>query len=180
MRTSRFAHGVRVGFVLAGLAAASMPVMAAAQVNISMRAWRQAVLMDTLRQDHHLKAAPEKVYEAALKAFAELDLPTGQTDGRQGIITTERFERTHALVGKPMSRSFNCGETVTGPLADSYRLEIAVVLWVADDKPGTKLGLATIASGRDISGTGLRPRECASLGFVETRLLETITKMVGG
>jgi hypothetical protein len=79
-----------------------------------------------------------------------------------------------------MSRSFNCGEAPTGPLADSYRLEIAIVAWVSDDKPGTKLGLATIASGRDISGTSQRPRECASLGLVETRLLEAITKIVGG
>jgi len=180
MPASRFAHGVRVGFVLAGLAAASIPVMAAAQVNITMRAWRQPIQMDTLRQDHHLSASPEKVYEAALKAFAELDLPTGQTDGKRGIIGSERFERTHVLVGRPMSRSFNCGESPAGPVADSYRLEIAVVAWVSDDKPGTKLGLAAIASGRDITGTSQRPRECASLGLVETKLLETITKMVGG
>jgi hypothetical protein len=57
-----------VSFALAGLAAASIPVVAAAQkVNITMRAWTQPIQMDTLRQDHHLNASAEKVYDAALK-----------------------------------------------------------------------------------------------------------------
>jgi hypothetical protein len=180
MSSSGFFHGVRAVAAFAGIAVASIPVMAAAQVNITMRAWREPVQMDTLRQDHHLRASPEKVYEAALKAFAQLELPTGQTDGTRGIIGSERFERSRVLLGKPMSRSFNCGDSPTGPLADSYRLEIAVVAWVADDKPGTKLSLATIASGRDVAGVSQRHRACASLGFIETTLLETITKMVGG
>jgi len=171
---------VRLAAVFAAVAAASIPAMAAAQVRITMRAWREPVQMDTLRQEHHLRASPEKVYEAALKAFAQLELPTGQTDGKRGIIGSERFERSRVLLGKPMSHSFNCGDSPTGPLADSYRLEIAVVAWVADDTPGTKLSLATIASGRDVAGVNQHHRACASLGFIETTLLETITKMVGG
>jgi len=173
-------YGVRLAAVFAAIVVAFIPGMAAAQVNITMRAWREPVQMDTLRQEHHLRASPEKVYEAALKAFAELELPTGQTDGKHGIIGSERFERSRVLLGKPMSRSFNCGDSPTGPLADSYRLEIAVVAWVAEDYPGTRLSLATIASGRDIAGISQRHRECASLGLIETTLLETITKIVGG
>lgn len=149
-------------------------------VNINLRAWREPVLMDTLRQDHHLSASPTQVYDAALKAFAKLQIPTGRTDGTRGIIGSERFERVHALVGLPMSRSFNCGEGPTGPYADSFRLEIAVVTWVSDDKPGTKLGLAAIASGRDITGVSRAPKECASTGLIETKLREEITKLVGG
>ncbi|HEY9229176.1 MAG TPA: hypothetical protein VIP11_21170 [Gemmatimonadaceae bacterium] len=151
-----------------------------AQVHITLRAWTQPVMMDTLRQDHHLRASPAQVYEAALKAFGQLDLPTGRTDGTRGIIGSERFERQRVLLGLPMSRSFNCGETVTGPNADSFRLEIAIVVWVADDKPGTKLSLASVASGRDVTGVARAPKECASTGTVETKLLEAITKIVGG
>ena len=180
MPISGFSHGVRVVAVVAGIAVASIPVMAAAQVHITMRAWREPVQMDTLRQEHHLRASPDKVYEAVLKAFAQLEVPTGETDGKRGIIASERFERSRVLLGKPMSHSFNCGDSPTGPLADSYRLEIALVAWVADDNPGTKLSLATIASGRDATGANQHHRGCASLGFIETTLLETITKMVGG
>lgn len=167
-----------VACAFAALVAAAPAV--SAQVYITMKAWREPVLMDTLRQDHQLRASPAQVYEAALKAFAQLDIPTGRTDGKRGIIGSERFERMRVLVGLPMSRSFNCGEGPTGAHADAYRLEIAVVAWVAEDKSGTKLSLATIASGRDISGVNRAPKACPSSGTVEMKLLEAITKIVGG
>jgi hypothetical protein len=52
-----------------------------AQVRIKLAAWQESVLMDTLRQEHDVAAPADKVYEAALKAFADLDIPTGHTDG---------------------------------------------------------------------------------------------------
>ena len=148
-------------------------------VNISMKAWREPILMDTLKQVHDVKAPPGKVYEAALKAFADLGIPTGRTDGTRGIIGSERFERVNSLAGSPMSRSFSCGDSPTGPNADSFRLEIAVVAWVAPGDGGTtKLGLATIASGRDITGVGRAPKECASTGALEIKLRDRINKIV--
>jgi hypothetical protein len=168
--------------VVAAIAAFALltPDLGAQGVNITLKAWREPVLMDTLRQDHALKAAPEKVYEAALRAFADLGIPTGRTDGTKGIIGSERFERMTSLAGSPMSRAFECGRSPAGPYADSFRLEIAVVAWVAPLAGGTNLGLATIASGRDISGVGRNPKECASTGALELKLLDRITKIVGG
>jgi hypothetical protein len=177
MHKTRMSVLVRATTAVA-LVLGAVPV--SAQVRINMKAWRQPVLMDTLRQDHHLRASPAQVYEATLKAFAKLDIPTGRTDGKAGIIGSERFERMRAFVGLPMSRSFNCGEGPAGAHADAYRLEIAVVAWIADDKPGTKLSLATIASGRDISGVNRAAKECPSSGTIEAKLLEEVTKLVGG
>jgi hypothetical protein len=151
-----------------------------AQVHISFRALAEPVMMDTMAQVHHLRASPAQVYEATLKAFAQLDIPTGTTDGTRGIIGSERFERTRVLLKLPMSRSFNCGESLTGAYADAMRLEIAVVAWIADAKPGTTLKLASIASGRDVSGVSRASKMCPSLGTVETKLLEAVTKIVGG
>lgn len=167
---------------LCGMVAVMVVIAPAAhaQVHIRMKAWHEPVLMDTLRQDHHLRASPTQVYEATLQAFAKLDIPAGQTDGKAGIIGSERFERMRVLVGAPMSRSFNCGSGPTGANADAYRLEIAVVAWVADAKPGTTLSIATIASGRDLSGVSRFLKECASTGNVETKVLEAVTKIVGG
>ena len=171
---------LRMSFFAGATILLAAPVALSAQVHITMKAWHEPVLMDTIRQDHHLKAPPAQVYQAALQAFAKLEIPTGRTDGKLGIIGSERFERARVLMGLPMSRSFNCGEGPTGANADFYRLEIAVVAWVADDKPGTKLSLATIASGRDVSGVNRAAKECPSSGLIETKLLQEITKIVGG
>ena len=160
------------------MALAGWPVQAQG-VRITLRAWREPVLLDTLAQEHHLSAPPEKAYQAALRAFADLGIPVGNTDGKRGIIGSERFEHTGPLAGAALSRSFECGDGATGANADAFRLEIAVVAFV---KPaadgGTTLGLATIASGRDPAGPMRKPKECASTGSLETKLLARVNKLL--
>ncbi|HEX3865300.1 MAG TPA: hypothetical protein VHV78_01055 [Gemmatimonadaceae bacterium] len=170
-----------VGALIAATLIAIVTVTAAAdaQVRITMRAWQEPVLLDTMRQDHHLSASADKVYSAALQAYADLGIPTGKTDGKSGIVGSERFEQARSLANAPMSRWFSCGEGATGPYADSFRLEIAVVTWVEPEGTGTKVGLATIASGRDVSGVFRNPKECESTGALELEILGEIKKLVG-
>jgi hypothetical protein len=180
MQISTLGRAVRTLVALGACSLGSATAASAQGVSINMRAWRDPVLMDTLRQDHELTAAPEKVYEATLKAFGDLGIPAGRTDGKAGIIGSERFERMNSLGGSPMSRWFDCGESPTGPNANSLRLEIAVVVWVAPASGGTKIGLATIASGRDVAGVSRALRPCASTGALEGKVLAQVTKLVGG
>jgi len=83
------------------------------------------------------------------------------------------------LAGAPMSRSYNCGEGAAGPYADALRLEIAVVAWVAPAAGGTNLGLATIASGRDVSGVFRNPKDCVSTCALELKILDRVGKLAG-
>jgi hypothetical protein len=160
----------------------SASVLGAQGVRVPLGGGREPVLMDSLRQDSELKAPPDKVYEAALKAFAALDIPVGKTSGSAGIIGSERFERMRVLGGSLLSKSFNCGEGPAGPKADTYRLEIAVVAYVTPipGSTGTKLGLATFAEGRDPTGPYATPRSCGSTGELEAKLVKRITQLTGG
>jgi hypothetical protein len=166
--------------ILAASVVALTTAPARAQVRITLGAWHEPILLDTLRQDHELRVAPEKVYEATLKAFAELQVPTGRTDGKAGIVGSERFERSRALGNLLLSKLYNCGEGPTGPFADSFRLEIAVVAWVSPAPAGSKLGVATVASARDVSGVAHPSRACYSTGVLETKILEAVTRLAGG
>jgi len=151
-------------------------------VRISFEAYPEPVLMDTVRQDFDLAAAPEKVYEATLKAFAALDIPVGNTAGTLGIIGSDRFYRMRSFDGELLSKSFACGEDLTGPNADSHRLEIAVVAYVApalNGAPGTRLGLAVAAEGRAPDGPYRAPRMCTSTGGIERKLVKKITEIAG-
>ena len=74
---------------------------------------------------------------------------------------------------------FSCGDGSAGANADSFRLEIAVVAWVKAEGTGTSIGLATIASGRDVSGVFRNPRECPSTGALELKILDRIQRLVG-
>ncbi|MDQ8165730.1 MAG: hypothetical protein P3A28_08270 [Gemmatimonadota bacterium] len=160
---------------LSGLIATSLEAQG---VRVKLPAWSELVLMDSLRQEHKLDAAPEVIYQAVLKTYTDLGIPTGNTDGKSGIIGSERFERMRALGKAPMSLSFSCGESATGPNADAFRLTIAVVTWVKPtDGGGTTLGIAAAAAGVDVTGVYKNPRECSSTGRIETKILEGVKKL---
>ena len=170
---------VRSAFLLAAIAA---PALGAQGVRINFEAYREPVLMDTLRQNYVIKAAPAKVYEAALKAFADLDIPVGNTVGTEGVIGSERFHRMHSLAGDLLSKSFDCGDDPTGPSANSQRVEIAVVAYVApapSGESGTRLGVSVIAQGREVAGPYRAPRPCASTGALERKLRNKIQQLSG-
>lgn len=158
----------------------AVPAVAQAQVRITMAAWKEPVLLDTMRQNHVVRARADSVYQAVMRAFDELGIPVGQTDAKGGIVGSERFERQRVLAGAPMARSFDCGEGPTGPIANLFRLEVAVVAWVSPEDGATKLGLATVASGRDVSGVFRNPKECASTGALELKILDRVKQLTGG
>jgi hypothetical protein len=157
-------------------------VVGAQGVRISLGAGRESVLMDTLRQDQELKAAPGKVYEATLKTFAALDIPVGNTSSTAGIIGSERFERIRVHGGTMLSKSFDCGEGPAGPKANMYRLQIAVAAYVSPipGSDGTRFGVAVVAEGRDPTGPYSTPRTCASTGGLETKIVEKVRQLTGG
>jgi len=160
---------------LTGLMAMSLDAQG---VRVKLPAWSELVLMDSLRQEHKLQATPEMVYQAVLKTYTDLGIPTGNTDGKSGIIGSERFERMRVLGKAPMSLSFSCGESATGSNADAYRLTIAIVTWVTPtDGGGTTLGIAAAAAGVDVTGVYKNPRECGSTGRIETKILEGVKKL---
>lgn len=155
----------------------------AQNIRINLEAYREPVLMDTLRVNFDVGAPPAKVYEATLKAFAAFEIPVGNTAGNAGIIGSERFHRMRTLAGDLLSKSFACGEDPTGPNADSHRIEIAVVAYVAPSTSGasgsTQLGLAVVAQGREPAGPYRAPRVCASTGALERKLYNKIQQIAG-
>jgi hypothetical protein len=150
-------------------------------VRVKLPAWTEPVMLDTLRQNQEVRAPADVVYRAVMDAYKSLDIPAGNTNGQMGIIGSERFERMRSLAGAPMSLSFNCGDGATGPNADSFKLTIAIVSWVRpDDKGNTILGIASAAAGQGIEGVRRNPRECASTGRVEEKILKEVKRLTGG
>jgi hypothetical protein len=149
-------------------------------VRVKLPAWQEPVNLDSMRQEHTVKAAPEMVYQAVMQTFKELGIPAGNTDSKLGIIGSERFEKMRVLAGSQMSMLFSCGEGAAGPYADFFRLTIAVVTWVKPLEGGkTALSIAVAAAGQDVSGSYRNPRECGSTGRLETKILERVQKVVG-
>ena len=156
-------------------------VAAAQNVRIHLQAWTEPVLLDTMQVHREFRAAPAKVYDALLHAYPALEIPLGQTANTQGIVGSERFQRSRSLAGALLSKSFDCGDGPTGPYADSYQLDIVVVAYVVPaEGGGTRLGVATVASGRDLTGPIRVARACLTTGRDERLVFDEVTKRTGG
>lgn len=156
-------------------------VATAQNVRIHLQAWTEPILLDTMQIQREFRADPAKIYDAVLHAYPALDIPVGQTANTQGIIGSERFQRTRNLAGAMLSKSYDCGEGPTGPYADSYQLDIVVVAYVAPlAGSGTRLGVSTVASGRDLTGPIRVPKACYSTGRIERLVFDEVTKHTGG
>jgi len=156
-------------------------VAAAQNVRVRLQAFTEPVLLDTIQVQREFRAAPAKVYEAVLHAYPALEIPVGQTSSTEGVIGSERFNRSRSLAGALLSKSYDCGDGPTGPIADSYNLEIVVVAYVVPGLgTGTRLGVSTIASGRDLTGPIRVPRACLSTGRLEKLVFDEVTKRTGG
>jgi hypothetical protein len=176
------ARVVAAGIVATAVIAAGIVAMprtlGAQDVRIKLGAWPESVVLDTLRQNHDLMADPRKVYDAVLKAFGEFGIPVGRTDGKAGIIGSERFERIRTLADAPMAKWLDCGGVgPSGPHANEYRVEIGIVAWVEPGPQGSRLGVAMAASARDVSGVFRNPMGCQSTGALEQKIVERVAKL---
>ncbi len=156
-------------------------IATAQNVRVRLQAWTEPVLLDTMQIQHEFRAEPAKIYDAVLHAYPALEIPVGQTANTQGVIGSERFQRSRSLAGALLSKSYDCGEGPTGPYADSYQLDIVVVAYVQPlPGNGTRLGVSTVASGRDLTGPIRVPKGCFSTGRLEKLVFEEVTKRTGG
>jgi hypothetical protein len=178
---SPFSASFRNSFLACAICVAAGPAALHAQTyRTTLPAWQGTIVMDTLRQDTNVKAAPDMVYKAALAVFKELSISVADSSATTGLVGNGKIETMHAFAGAQMSRWFDCGEMGVLPAANSFRMQIAIAAFVntaADG--GTRLGIAAAASGRDPTGSTPGPRACNSTGNLETALAAKIAKKAG-
>ena len=94
------------------------------------------------------------------------------------VIARSSFEelvRTRNLAGSALSRYVDCGAGMTGPRADSHRVQMPLLLFIDAAPEGkTKLRIALAASAQDNSGTSNSPVTCGSTGALEGQLRRAI------
>jgi hypothetical protein len=115
-------------------------------------------------------AAPGQVHRALVVAFRELGIPVEIADERTGQVANTQFRVNRELAGARLSRFLSCGETITGPRADSDRVLMSVVSTVTSEEPeGSRIETRVVAVATDTGGTGGR-QACSSTGELEQRL----------
>lgn len=139
------------------------------------------VVTDTMGTAYESPFTPARTYAAVLEAFANLKIPAEVKDSSEGRVESKVFYRRGDLGGKQLSTYLSCGEGITGPYADSYRVYMVVMVTVAP-KPESGATIRTIFLGGAVAvAEGARqPMACESTGRLEIRMHKLVLQKAAG
>lgn len=166
--------------LFAGLLAlgATLPSSAAAQrtrLRVALPAFGAQVVMDTLGELRDVGAPPGKVFRAATMVLQNLKIPIDVSDSAGGLVGAAKLTRSRNLSGSALSRYLECGSNLTGPRADSHRIQMPLLILIDAGPNGTtKLRIALVGSAQDNSGVSNTPVMCGSTGALEGQIRKAI------
>jgi hypothetical protein len=129
------------------------------------------VITDTTGTAYPVPFPAGRVYTAMLAAFDELKIPADIRDSTGGRVETNVFHRRGDLGGKQISTYLGCGDGITGPYADSYRVYMIVMTTIEPKGPDQSTVRTVLLGGAVNVAEGARqPMACESTGRWEIRL----------
>src|SRR6266567_7498639 len=80
----------------------------------------------------------------------------------------QSFFKSRTLGSHRMSEFVDCGQSMTGPKADSYRIYMTLLTTIdSDGSGGTKMETTFFPLGQDIAGGSTDRMPCGSTGHLE-------------
>jgi hypothetical protein len=139
------------------------------------------VITDTMGTRYPVPFPTWKVYQAVLATYAELKLPIEVHDSVEREVGTEIFHRQRQVGGRQISTYLGCGDGMTGPNADSYRVYMYLMSRVDPDGEGSTVRTAFVAGARNFAeGAGRDAMPCESTGRLEIRIHQMVLKKAAG
>jgi len=155
--------------ILAGLA----PGLAAQRPRliVNLPAFPTPVLMDSLGSPAELDGTRERVFAAVLAVYADLKIPVTLRDSVGGLVGNTRLIQTGKLGKERLSRYLECGAGMTGPNADTFRVQLAIVTMIqAISATRTQIRTALAAGARTLEGNSSDAVQCGTSGELEARI----------
>ena len=139
------------------------------------------VVTDTMGTAYDVPFLPGRTYAAVLSAFNELKIPAEIRDSAEGRVESNVFYRRGDLAGKQISTYLSCGDGITGPYADSYRVYMIAMVTVAPKgETGSTIRTIFLAGAVAVAEGARQPMACESTGRMEIRLHKLVLKKAAG
>ncbi|MCY4397848.1 MAG: hypothetical protein OXE96_00675 [Gemmatimonadetes bacterium] len=125
-----------------------------------------------------IPAKPELVWGVLGGVYGQLDIPVEASNARTMEIGNTGY-RPRRVGGDRMSTFFNCGNNMTGRLADQYEVTLSVITVLTAREPdSTQVRSVVDASARprEVSGNRIH---CASRGVLELRIAQLVAEALG-
>jgi ABC-type Fe3+-hydroxamate transport system substrate-binding protein len=133
------------------------------------------VITDTMGTPYEVPYPAGRVFAALLGALMELKVPLEVKDSAGGRVESGVFHRSGSLGGRQISTYLSCGDGITGPNADSYRVYMHLTAMV-EPKGADRSTIRTVLLGGalNVSEGARQPMACESTGRWEIRLHKAV------
>jgi hypothetical protein len=139
------------------------------------------VITDTTGTAYEVPFPAARTYTAVLATYEELKLPTEVRDSANGRVETGVFHRRGDIGGKQISTYLSCGDGITGPYADSYRVYMIVMTTIEPRGPDRSAIRSVLLGGAvNVSEGARQPMACESTGRWEIRLHKQVLARAAG
>lgn len=156
------------------MAASGAQAQAKAQrpIDVRLRAYQEPVRLDTLVLWTVINAPPARTYTALREILELIKVPVDAADSVGGVLLKDPFITRREILRKPMSWALNCGQSINGLNADTYRIHMAYAMFVEPtvDRQQTRLGTALAAGASTTEGSSKPPVGCGSTGAFEREI----------
>jgi hypothetical protein len=123
----------------------------------------------------HIPVSPSRVFDALKSVYEELGVPPAINDPTTGRFGNTDFWKMRKLGTEPISTYLNCGDSIMGPAADTYRIYISLVSQVHPDGKGeTDLETSVTAQARNMEGTTSDRVSCGTTGRLEEHIRQRL------
>lgn len=149
-------------------------------VRVRLPGYNQPLSLDSAATRPEAIAASRDVTSAAVKAvLEELSVPVTTEDAATGLVGNTGFTLLRRLGNERLSKYLSCGVGLSGQQADTWRVTIALMVWIDGGSGSTsrvKIGL--LAGTRDVDTGSRRSAGCGSTGALEVLIVDRIRKRV--
>jgi len=141
------------------------------RVRVTLPGFSAPIALDTVANVIEVKSPIGKVWAGAADAMKQFAIPVEVRDSLAGLVGSTSFAKSRSIAGAQMSATFNCGTGITGPNADNYRVNMAVMVLLESLGPEvTKMQVAVVGSATDVQGSSKNPVICATTGSLEGKI----------
>jgi len=136
------------------------------------------IRMDTVNTWVLVPGRPAEVFRKTRHVYETMKLKAPLVDSTGGILGNPGFKHTGAMAGGRMSTWIRCGEGMTGPNADTWRITMALlssVERVAEDT--TRLRTVIVSTASNLAEGGRTPMTCTSTGQLEAQIHSKVRAM---
>jgi hypothetical protein len=142
---------------------------------VRLPGYQSAMSFDSGGTSITLAASAGAAFFATRQVLFELGIPTPMADSVRGYLINGRFIKARNLAGSPLSTYLHCGQGLSGPNADTFRVTMAIAAFMDSTTPSTsRLRVTVLAGAESTEGVAKSAVSCASSGVLENRILQTV------